>query len=344
MAIVLCKECGQSISDKAFTCPHCGCPIREQAPVAVQQNNSVAVTVDEHPLSEVLTHLEYAKELEAAKYSYQCSRDRIRMRMATLGHHREVKPPEETLWGAVLGGLLFACCMSLIGYFIIYAVVFVTKIPDGLFTIDLVDCGKEALKITGGLAAALAVGWIVIKAVPAIYCQHLYQKALKADDKRVAWEREQKARLEVQKRQIDQRIREQEQVLKRFYSIGILHPNYQNMIAVFTIHQYLDTRSCYRLTGEGGAYYTFEYHKRMDLIISKLEEISHKLDLIQQNQRMLYDAIQESNAIAEGIYRQSEQMMASNNRIAENTALIAYNTKVAAQNSRISAYIDAFGR
>ena len=29
MALVKCSECGQSISSKAKTCIHCGCPIEE---------------------------------------------------------------------------------------------------------------------------------------------------------------------------------------------------------------------------------------------------------------------------------------------------------------------------
>ena len=27
MALIKCKECGGSVSDKAKTCPHCGCPV-----------------------------------------------------------------------------------------------------------------------------------------------------------------------------------------------------------------------------------------------------------------------------------------------------------------------------
>ena len=30
MALIDCRECGKEISDKARTCPHCGCPSEEQ--------------------------------------------------------------------------------------------------------------------------------------------------------------------------------------------------------------------------------------------------------------------------------------------------------------------------
>ena len=36
MALIKCSECGKQISDKAFACPNCGCPVRE----AVNEQNS----------------------------------------------------------------------------------------------------------------------------------------------------------------------------------------------------------------------------------------------------------------------------------------------------------------
>lgn len=27
MSLIKCKECGKEISDQAYTCPHCGCPM-----------------------------------------------------------------------------------------------------------------------------------------------------------------------------------------------------------------------------------------------------------------------------------------------------------------------------
>jgi RNA polymerase subunit RPABC4/transcription elongation factor Spt4 len=35
MALISCPECAQQLSDRAPTCPHCGCPIA--APVSVSQ-------------------------------------------------------------------------------------------------------------------------------------------------------------------------------------------------------------------------------------------------------------------------------------------------------------------
>jgi hypothetical protein len=35
MALISCPECGRQISTKAESCPQCGCPNREAAPVAM---------------------------------------------------------------------------------------------------------------------------------------------------------------------------------------------------------------------------------------------------------------------------------------------------------------------
>ena len=34
MALIYCRECGKQISDQAFTCPYCGCPMGNYNPNA----------------------------------------------------------------------------------------------------------------------------------------------------------------------------------------------------------------------------------------------------------------------------------------------------------------------
>lgn len=38
MALVKCKECGKEISDKAVTCPNCGCPTSVESNIASSTN------------------------------------------------------------------------------------------------------------------------------------------------------------------------------------------------------------------------------------------------------------------------------------------------------------------
>ena len=44
MALITCPECGQEISDKAYRCPKCGCPILAQASQTAQPNRPVQTT------------------------------------------------------------------------------------------------------------------------------------------------------------------------------------------------------------------------------------------------------------------------------------------------------------
>ena len=40
MALIKCPDCDKEISDKAPTCSHCGCPMKESQPVDVIDKNA----------------------------------------------------------------------------------------------------------------------------------------------------------------------------------------------------------------------------------------------------------------------------------------------------------------
>lgn len=42
MALIQCPECGKEISDKASTCPNCGCPIKVEGPVVNTSTESIS--------------------------------------------------------------------------------------------------------------------------------------------------------------------------------------------------------------------------------------------------------------------------------------------------------------
>ena len=46
MAIIKCPECGQDVSDKATSCPHCGCPINDALEGNFDYINGKKVDVD----------------------------------------------------------------------------------------------------------------------------------------------------------------------------------------------------------------------------------------------------------------------------------------------------------
>ncbi|MBD4493572.1 hypothetical protein GUG78_17250, partial [Xanthomonas citri pv. citri] len=65
-------------------------------------------------------------------------------------------------------------------------------------------------------------------------------------------------------------------------------------------YQYFKTKQTYSLgfdrsTGDTGAYRIYEYEKRMNIIITKLDTVIEKLDEIKNNQAVLYSTIIDAN-------------------------------------------------
>ena len=96
--------------------------------------------------------------------------------------------------------------------------------------------------------------------------------------------------------------------LSELYSVGILHPKYQDMTAVSSIYDYFDTGRTYSLTRSGndpGAYNLYEDDIKANRIITAIDigtrKISSQLNDIKKNQYSLYNAIQTSNSILAGI-------------------------------------------
>jgi len=116
--------------------------------------------------------------------------------------------------------------------------------------------------------------------------------------------------------------------LKQMYALNILHPKYQNITAVASIYDYLDTgitRSLVRNDADPGAYYLYEEDVRaqriVDVITTGFAQLSAQLSQIQRNQYALYTAIQEGNTIMQNIQNElgaiSGQINAGNARLTD---------------------------
>jgi len=123
-----------------------------------------------------------------------------------------------------------------------------------------------------------------------------------------------------------------EETLKRLYSEAIIYPKYQNLIAITSIYEYLDSGRCTQLDGPDGAYNLFEMEVRLDRIVTKLDQIISRLDRIIENQHQLYLVVQEVTPqierLANEVVTQTEQL----NQIAATSAVTAYTTKVIERN------------
>ena len=122
--------------------------------------------------------------------------------------------------------------------------------------------------------------------------------------------------------------------LSYFYSKNVIDKIYYNdMVAIASFYQYFKTKQTYSLgfdrsTGDTGAYRIYEYEKRMNIIITKLDTVIEKLDEIKNNQAVLYSTIIDANNKIDRMNK--NVLLASQNMhddIRNQTELMAYNNE-----------------
>lgn len=122
--------------------------------------------------------------------------------------------------------------------------------------------------------------------------------------------------------------------LKSIYEKDIIFPKYRNLVIVCSLYEYICAGRCNTLEGHEGAYNILETEIRLDRIISQLDQVIEHLGRIQQNQFMLYSAIQNSN-------QRLSQIMDSTNRLTSRlddfyNSSIQLNDQTAEINARIA--------
>ena len=115
---------------------------------------------------------------------------------------------------------------------------------------------------------------------------------------------------------VEAKVREE---LKNHYAKGLLHPKYQNFLAVTQIYEYFDTKRCSTLEGANGAYNLFEAELRANTIINQLSQVIQKLDEIKQAMYELVSAIERTNGLLGEI---SQDIRRVENAINVNTTAI----------------------
>ena len=352
MAIITCPECKKNVSNSAISCPNCGYPLNRNAN---QLQMPVQMKEQEGEIKDVINYLKCAATLEQTIYTYETTKDKLWEKICSLGHKKEISKPTSKDTAFSLSIVLEATLFSFGVTFVISLII--CCLFGGHFWSDLLSILTVVLiffnrSLLGRVGTALLIAFSVaqigaivgfIKAfADADKRKKNYYGAVQADNERVAREERMADKLKEEMIDVEDRIDENKNLLEKLYGLGVIYPKYQNMVAVTTILEYLDSGRCLSLTGPHGAYDTFSYEEKQNIIIGKLDIVINMLDEIRQTQRALYDAIQESNAIAADICYQAQKVAESNREIADNSALIAYNTNVIRQNTEISAFIDMY--
>ena len=94
---------------------------------------------------------------------------------------------------------------------------------------------------------------------------------------------------------IQSALSDAKRVLSDMYAMNVLPEKYRSLNATATLYEYLENGICTTVMGHGGIYDTYEYHVRLGLIITRLDDIIRRLDRIIENQNYLYNAICECN-------------------------------------------------
>lgn len=132
--------------------------------------------------------------------------------------------------------------------------------------------------------------------------------------------------------------------LKQFYDLEIIYPKYRGLVPISMFYEYLSSGRCSRLDGHEGAYNIYEQELRMNLILSKLDDIIERLDQIQESQYLIANAIRESNRTAQQICNAVVHCSNQLQDINENTEATKYFSQITAMNTTYMAWFKNYNK
>lgn len=104
--------------------------------------------------------------------------------------------------------------------------------------------------------------------------------------------------------------------LAKLYDMDILHYSFRNKKAVERLYYYIDTRICYQLEGDKGAYLRYQDDLRTEAIVGAIDNfrrsVEQRLDMIIRNQRA---ALAELRSVNITIQSMKEALDETNNRL-----------------------------
>lgn len=127
--------------------------------------------------------------------------------------------------------------------------------------------------------------------------------------------------------------------LNEFYNLNVLTETYRNLIAVSSLTEYYDNGRCDVLEQTGqkkSGYNLFEKELRMNLIITRIEDILKRLEDIRNNQNLLYHCLSRSN---EKIDKMNSNIEALTSRMQSVQAQVMVNNYYQEKTARNLEYI-----
>lgn len=135
-------------------------------------------------------------------------------------------------------------------------------------------------------------------------------------------------------------------LLDQYYELNYIYPKYRKLVYICSIYEYFDSGRCNTLIGPYGAYNLLEQDIKYSKIVDRLDNISDKLDIVIENQQLLYHALNECKRSISSLEDSMNSIgMEINNglsNIDERLANIEFNTTITAQCSEYMAIYDFF--
>lgn len=135
-------------------------------------------------------------------------------------------------------------------------------------------------------------------------------------------------------------------LLDQYYELNYIYPKYRKLVYICSIYEYFDSGRCNTLIGPHGAYNLLEQDIKYSKIVDRLDNISDKLDIVIENQQVLYHALNECKRSISGLEDSMNSIgMEINNglsNIDKRLTNIEFNTTIAAQCSEYMAMYDFF--
>ena len=262
------------------------------------------------------TYLRNVYELEASVYQQKQCIGSIQSKISHLPN----KPDENQIKQESNSALKWGGFMTIAG---------ALAVVSGLL---LMDTGEFFLTLLG-LALLIGSGFLLYWGLGILFeglsgshkDQKKYVQLLSRYEKGLAI----KQALESDLPALRSKLSETQSLLRSYYAKGVLHPKYQNFVAVAYLLDCIDTGRYTKLDGPDGAYNQFELEVRMDRISSQLDTVIDKLDQIRQNQYSLYAAITQANRTNELMLQKLDGYCRNLETLNVNTAQIRQNLNIA---------------
>ena len=128
-------------------------------------------------------------------------------------------------------------------------------------------------------------------------------------------------------------------ILDTIYSFDIIHPKYRSLIPICSFYEYFDIGICNSLKGHTGAYRQYEKDIQMNRIITSLDNINDKLDIIIENQNQLYNELQRIKKYQKDMCNKIDYLCQTNSERAQDTAIIKYQNDIIAKNTEVLKWV-----